>query len=43
LPRAATSYPTFTEELKGETGIDVELDKTGTLYLAFTEHELTES
>ena len=35
-------YPTFTEELKGETGIDVELDKTGTLYLAFTEHELTE-
>ena len=36
-------YSSFADSLKEETGMDVELDKTGTLYLAFTaddEHEL---
>jgi len=35
-------YRSFAEELKDETGIDVELDTTGTLYLAFSEHEQAE-
>lgn len=30
-------YPTFAAELLDETGIDIELDRSGTLYLAFTE------
>lgn len=30
-------YPAFAESLKEETGIDVELDRTGTLCLGFTE------
>ena len=29
-------YPAFTDALRDETGIDVELDTTGTLYLGFT-------
>lgn len=36
-------YPAFATDLLEETGIDIELDTTGTLYLAFTEddtHEL---
>jgi glycine oxidase len=36
-------YPSFADSLKEQTGIDVELDRTGTLYLGFTtedEHEL---
>ena len=36
-------YPSWAESLKEETGVDVELDRTGTLYLGFTaddEHEL---
>ena len=36
-------FPSFADSLKEETGMDVELDKTGTLYLGFTaedEHEL---
>lgn len=32
-------YPNFAEELLEETGIDIELDRTGTLYLAFTEKD----
>ncbi len=32
-------YPPFAEALREETGIDIELDTTGTLYLAFTEHD----
>jgi glycine oxidase len=32
-------YPAFAAALREETGIDVELDTTGTLYLAFTEHD----
>ncbi|HEU4710315.1 MAG TPA: glycine oxidase ThiO [Pyrinomonadaceae bacterium] len=35
-------YPDFAESLREETGIDVELDTTGTLYLAFTYHDLVE-
>lgn len=35
-------YPKFAEELFEETGINVELEKTGTLYLAFSEHDLNE-
>lgn len=30
-------YPRFADELTGETGIDIELDQSGTLYLAFNE------
>jgi glycine oxidase len=32
-------YPTFAASLREETGIDSELDRTGTLYLALTEHD----
>jgi glycine oxidase len=32
-------YPTFAAALLEETGIDIQLDTTGTLYLAFTEHD----
>ena len=35
-------YPRFAEELLEETGVDVELDRTGTLYLAFTESDVEE-
>lgn len=35
-------YPTFAAALREETGIDSELDRTGTLYLAFTEHDQRE-
>jgi glycine oxidase len=35
-------YPTFASALKEETGIDIELDTTGTLYLAFTEDDQRE-
>ena len=35
-------YANFAAALREETGIDVELDTTGTLYLAFTEHDLAE-
>jgi len=31
------SYPAFAQTLKEETGIDIELETSGTLYLAFTE------
>ena len=42
---SAAMYPAVAEDLKDETGIDIELDRSGTLYLAFTEedsHELSE-
>jgi glycine oxidase len=32
-------YPDFANSLHNETGIDIELDTTGTLYLAFTEDD----
>jgi len=35
-------YASFTAALHEETGIDIELDTTGTLYLAFTEHDQEE-
>src|SRR4030095_9702512 len=35
-------YPDFAAALKEETGVDIELDTTGTLYLAFSEHDQTE-
>jgi glycine oxidase len=35
-------YPNFAAALREETGIDVELDTTGTIYLAFTDHDLAE-
>ena len=35
-------YPAFSGALKEETGIDIELDQTGTLYLAFTEKDVAE-
>ena len=35
-------YPNFAIELRNETGVDVQLDQTGTLYLAFDEKDLEE-
>ena len=35
-------YPAFAAALLEETGIDIELETTGTLYLAFTEHDADE-
>jgi len=35
-------YPDFASSLHDETGIDVELDTTGTLYIALTYHDLVE-
>lgn len=36
------AYPDFARELEEESGIDIELDRTGTLYLAFTETDEAE-
>lgn len=33
------AYPAFADALREETGVDIELDCTGTLYLAFTEED----
>lgn len=35
-------YPAFAEELLEETGIDIELDRAGTLYLAFSDADVEE-
>ncbi len=35
-------YPAFADQLLDETGIDIELDRTGTLYLAFSDDDLSE-
>ena len=40
--RSRDLYPTFASELFAETGIDIELDQTGTLYCAFSEHDQQE-
>lgn len=40
--RSRDMYPGFAAELLEETGIDIELDTTGTLYLALTEHDVEE-
>ncbi len=37
--RSRDLYPSFVEALREETGVDVELDTTGTLYLALNEHD----
>ena len=42
LWRSRDLYPDFASALKEESGIDIELDTTGTLYLAFSEHDQTE-
>ena len=34
-------YPQFAEELFEETGVDIELDRSGTLYVAFNENDST--
>ncbi|HLL75211.1 MAG TPA: glycine oxidase ThiO [Pyrinomonadaceae bacterium] len=39
---ARDRYPDFAAELREETGIDMELDETGTLYLATTEEDARE-
>jgi glycine oxidase len=33
-------YPAFAAELESETGIDIQLDRSGTLFLAFTDDDL---
>jgi len=35
-------YPDYAEEIHAETGIDIELDRNGTLYLVFTEEDAQE-
>ena len=40
--RSRDLYVSFAAALRDETGIDVELDTTGTLYLAFNEHDQEE-
>jgi len=35
-------YPNYAEEIHAETGIDIELDRNGTLYLVFTEEDAQE-
>jgi len=35
-------YPQFAAELLAETGVDIELDRTGTLYLAFNDQDVRE-
>lgn len=36
---ARDRYPAYAETLRAEIGVDIELDRTGTLYLALTEHD----
>lgn len=40
--RSRDLYPDFARALREETGVDVELDSTGTLYVAFKEGDLRE-
>jgi glycine oxidase len=40
--RSRDMYAHFAETLYDESGIDIELDTTGTLYLAFTDHDREE-
>jgi glycine oxidase len=40
--KSRNMYAAFSEALREETGIDIELDTTGTLYLAFSELEYEE-
>ena len=43
LSASRDMYPAFADALREETGVDVELDRTGTLYLAFDEHDEEEA
>ncbi len=40
--RSRDMYPAFAESLREESGIDIELDTTGTLYVAFDDHDVNE-
>ena len=40
--RSRDSFPPFAESLLAETGIDIELEQTGTLYCAFNDHDQNE-
>jgi glycine oxidase len=40
--RSRDLYPAFAAALREETGVDIELDSTGTLYVAFTDGDLRE-
>ena len=40
--RSRDLYPSFAKDLREETGVDVELDTTGTLYLALNEYDQEE-
>ncbi len=40
--RSRDLYPAFAAALREETGVDIELDTTGTLYLALNEHDQAE-
>ena len=40
--RSRDLYPSFAAALREETGVDVELDTTGTIYLALNEHDQEE-
>jgi glycine oxidase len=42
LCKSRDLYPEFAAALKEESGVDIELDQTGTLYLAFNEHDQIE-
>jgi len=42
LCQSRDMYPDFAFALKEETGVDIELNETGTLYLAFDEHDQKE-
>jgi glycine oxidase len=39
LTRSRDLYQNFAAELRDETGVDIELDTTGTLYLALNDHD----
>ncbi|HKR11369.1 MAG TPA: glycine oxidase ThiO [Pyrinomonadaceae bacterium] len=40
--RSRDLYANFAASLRDETGVDIELDRTGTLYLALTYHDLVD-
>ncbi|MEP6637339.1 MAG: glycine oxidase ThiO [Acidobacteriota bacterium] len=40
--RSRDLYPAFADDLQAESGIDIELDTTGTMYVAFSEHDQIE-
>jgi glycine oxidase len=40
--RSRDMYPAFAEALRDESGIDIQLESTGTIYLAFSDHDVSE-